>query len=111
MDVDRLVEEVARALARQEIDMMCERDGDNGAALWAERKYGSLDGYVDFRWPAFNASARSAILATLRGVREPDDGMMDAGDSIAVPEEGYHPGSGPTWFFMIDHLIKTVEGQ
>jgi hypothetical protein len=112
MDVEKLVEEVARALARQEIDMMCRRDGDDGAALWVQRKYGSADAYADFRWPEFANAARSAILATLRGVREADDGSLDAfHDALhSCQDDRFSECATAGITAVFDHLIKTVEG-
>jgi hypothetical protein len=117
MDVEKLVEEVARAIARQEIDMMCRRDGDDGAALWVQRKYGSADAYADFRWPEFADAARSAILATLRGVREADRATVREGASCIfasvsedVTSDERESDASASYTAMIDHLIKTVEG-
>jgi hypothetical protein len=112
MDVEKLVEEVARAIARQEIDMMCRRDGDDGAALWVQRKYGSADAYADFRWPEFANAARSAILATLRGVREADDGSLDAfHDALhSCQDDRFSECATAGITAVFDHLIKTVEG-
>jgi hypothetical protein len=50
------------------------------------------------------------VVAVLEAVREPSEEMMDVGDSLAVPDEGYHPGAGPTWIAMIDALIAQERG-
>ena len=40
--------------------------------------------------------------------REPTDEMMDAGDSLAVPDEGYYPGAGPVYIAMLSASPKEV---
>lgn len=64
--------------------------------------------------------ARAAIIATLKGVREPSGGMEAAGGGICTYEPNEdgdrtlpitNPVAGEVWEAMLDHLIKTVEGE
>lgn len=101
MDVDRLVEEVARAIlaeAGRSNDPKIQRDLDPqmiGLSTLYARKY-----------------ARSAILATLRGVREPDDGSLDAfHDALhSCQDDRFSECATAGITAVFDHLIKTVEG-
>jgi hypothetical protein len=96
MDVEKLVEGVAMALLAARI-----RRGIRPIQLGDEAYEADL------------ALARSAILATLRGVREADEGMREA---YKDAEDDYN--DHPCEFYinterytaMIDHLIKAVEG-
>jgi hypothetical protein len=74
MDVEKLVEEVEKAIFR------------------------------DWKTSPTKDIARSAILATLRGVREPDDETGWAGYNVQEADVD------AAYTAMIDHLIKTVEG-
>jgi hypothetical protein len=105
MDVEKLVEEVARAIA--------DGLGDNfDHAFVTKSEWNAARGekggrYRDINEPRqgdYTDAARSAILATLRGVREPDVETGWAGYCVqdADADEAYTA--------MIDHLIKTVEG-
>jgi hypothetical protein len=99
MDVEKLVEEVARA--------MCADLGVH-ADDWSEE-----EGVRTYAWQKEASTARSAILATLRGVREASEGMREA---YKDAEDDYN--DHPCEFYinterytaMIDHLIKAVEG-
>ncbi len=60
--------------------------------------------------------AQAALLAIEGGgwvvvPREPTGEMMDAGDSLAVPSEGYYPGAGPTWIAMVSTFLQQGGGE
>lgn len=87
MDIERLVEEVERAIFRD----------------WKSRPTTDI--------------ARSAILATLRGVREADRATVREGASCIfasvsedVTSDERESDASASYTAMIDHLIKTVEG-
>ena len=70
----------------------------------------------DFGEPAddYAASVMPALALLPGGVpdgyvlvpREPTDEMMGAGDSLAVPDEGYYPGAGPVYIAMLSASPK-----
>jgi hypothetical protein len=91
-NVEKLVEQVARA--------MCADLGVH-ADDWSEE-----EGVRTYAWQKEASTARSAILATLRGVREADDALVNAAVQMMGDEGGYDE----VFTFTIDHLIKTVEG-
>jgi hypothetical protein len=120
MDVEKLVEEVARAIA--------DGLGDNfDHAFVTKSEWNAARGekggrYRDINEPRqgdYTDAARSAILATLRGVREADDDLLD-GEMRGVLMDDRMTGQGhkrpkaavidDMWKAGVDHLIKTVEG-
>jgi hypothetical protein len=122
MDVDRLVEDVARAIYKS----LGHEDTDPWAEAVARRDRLGLSEALTLNQTACVHAARSAILATLRGVREADGGMMRRAFAAMndtpsgtwkrlkaekLPErELFAAKMHPRYTAMIDHLIKTVEG-
>lgn len=80
-----MVERVARSLSPHAFSEASE------GALWGPRaRQDAMD------------KARAAIEA----MREPTEAMMAAGDSLAVPDEGYYPGAGPVWVIMNEAALN-----
>jgi hypothetical protein len=98
MDVEKLVEEVARAL--------CAADG----LIWEDQADPLRSGSGDDNQAAYRNAARSAILATLRGVRELDVAVPATNAMIPSLRSRSEYAKLNAWIAGVDHLIKTVEG-
>lgn len=100
MDVEKLVEGVARAIYKS----LGHEDTDPWAEAVARRDRLGLSEALTLNQTACVHAARSAILATLRGVREPGrDAIIEACHASNEDMEA-------SWKAGVDHLIKTVEG-
>lgn len=104
--MDKLVEDVARAIIR--------RRAAGGDEFWPPLSGAALDRYVDTSWRYWVEDARAAILATLRGVREPTEGM-EASGVMATIDAGLDSSDGvgvsdmdKIWQAMIDTLIAEI---
>lgn len=113
MDVEKLVEQVARAIA--------DGLGDNfDHAFVTKSEWNAARGEKGGRYRDINEprqgdyidAARSAILATLRGVREADDRSLDAfHDALhSCQDDRFSECATAGITAVFDHLIKTVEG-
>lgn len=98
MDAEKLVEAVARAIYKRQMD----EDWD--AVLLRRRALLSALGLDDNQRRAL-LDARAAVRATLEALREPTLGMLEAAD-----EHWPTRRAQTIWWAMLDQLRKEVEG-
>lgn len=112
-----VLERTARAMCRTGlVDYMVTRDGNDGAIKWAEDRFGSVDGYVEAHWRDHLAGALEVVLAVLRSVREPSEGMVYVGIQTARDCTDNWTAVAPcvaehTWPAMVDARIAELEGR